>query len=355
MRPFTKTTPRVILGTMSIGPKGQTNEADATKMLTKFCASCKELVRKDPMIDTAIMYQGGETEKVLGKIIKQSGDKLPYPMSLATEANPFTADKDLSPTGTRKQLEESLRSLQVDRVDIFYLHAPDSKHAIEPTLEEIQKLFSEGKFKRFALSNFLAWEVVYIHSYMSQRDGYIVPTIYQGMYNAITRQVETELFPALRKLNMSFFAYNPLAGGMLSGKYVLQESASEMMKENAKVGGRFAGNTFWAERYRERFQKTQQFEAIDIVKEALGNDDTGNSSCLADASLRWLLHHSKLKEQDGIIMGASRLSHFDANMASLALGPLPGNVVKAFNEACDHCKAVCPDYARGHSGSSLEN
>lgn len=338
--------PRIVLGTMTIG--AQTNEADAATMISDFCGpkwAGRQLVRDNPMIDTAIMYVNGKTEQVLGRILNNGS--YTDTISLATKANPFAKDKNLSPSGVRSQLEASLASLRRDDgVDIFYLHAPDVNHPIEPTLEEVQKIHDEGKFRRFALSNFTAWETVYIHSYMSQR-GYVAPTIYQGMYNAITRQVESELLPALRKLGMSFYAYNPLGGGMLTGKYAPQESDEASAKANADVGGRFAGKTIWAKRYRERFQRREQFEALEVVRAALVDGDG-----MADVSLRWLMHHSKLGPGDGIIVGASTLAHYHANMQSLHSGPLPDYVVKAFETANGMCQEVCPDYARGYSGSA---
>lgn len=222
-------------------------------------------------------------------------------------------------------------------------------------------MFVEQKFRKFALSNFSAWETVYIHNYMSSKDGYVVPTIYEGMYNALTRQVEDELFPALRKLKMKFYAYNPLAGGMLTGKYIPttaetpdddeEQGAGGAENNKDDAGGRFAGTSFWAQRYRERYQQKEQFEALKVVRNALGGDTAG----MADASLRWIRHHSKLNGDDGIIIGASKFSHYRANMESLAAGPLSDDIVKAFDEAARLCQNVCPAYSRGYSGSALDN
>lgn len=339
-------TPRAILGTMTFS--GATNLEDATTMVLDFCSpNRRELVRDNPMLDSAIMYQGGKTEVLLGNMIRLNDQNLPKSLSIASKANPFTKDKNLSPAGVRSQLMASLKSLQADRVDVFYLHAPDVNNHIEPTLEEVQKMFQEGKFQKFGLSNFSAWETVYIHNYMSTRN-FVAPTIYQGMYNAITREVETELFPALRKLGMSFFAYNPLAGGMLSGKYQPSENDSQAAEQNAAFGERFAGNSFWAKRYRERFQQRDQFEALEIIRKSLGE------LTMAEASLRWLRHHSLLSKEDGIIVGASKLSHYNANMDSLDRGMLSDELVKAFDDAAKVCLDVCPHYSRGCSGSSLK-
>jgi aflatoxin B1 aldehyde reductase len=363
-------TPRVILGTMTFG--GTTITKDATTMVLDFCNvnRWKELVKDDPMLDSAIMYQNGKTEVVLGEIMmknKNSKDNnmlLPTTLSLSSKANSFTKDSTLSPAGVRKQLESSLKSFGRESIDIYYLHAPDSNSNIEPTLEEIQKLYNEKKFNKFGLSNFSAWETVYIHGYMTSRN-YIIPTVYQGMYNAITRQVETELFPALRKLDMHFYAYNPLGGGMLSGKYSPSENDKEAAKKNSGKGDRFSGNSIWAKRYRERFQQKEQFDALEIVREKLlisisddDNDDKDVSSTtcssMAEASLRWIRHHSQLKEDDGIIIGASKISHYNSNMKSLSAGPLSDDLVGAFDNAAKLCQDVCPNYSRGYSGSSVK-
>lgn len=101
-------------------------------------------------------------------------------------------------------------------------------NSLQETLSTIQDAYRSGKFKFFGLSNFSTWEVVFIYYFMKER-GWITPTVYQGMYNGITRAVEADLFPALMRLNIAFYAYNPLAGGMLSGKH--SRSSVESLNE----------------------------------------------------------------------------------------------------------------------------
>ena len=108
-------------------------------------------------------------------------------------------------------------------VDLFYLHWPDGETPLETTLGATQRAYEAGRFQRLGLSNFSVEEVVRVHSHMSER-GWIRPTVYQGMYNALTRDVEDELLPTLRRLRMSFYAYNPLAGGLLTGKQHLYDT-----------------------------------------------------------------------------------------------------------------------------------
>lgn len=357
-----RSTPHIILGTMTFG--GQTNPKDATTMFLDFCTNKewrKEVKDNIRMIDTAIMYQNGTTEKVIGNILQENKDQLSSTrISIASKANAFTKDKSLSPDGLRQQLEMSLQSLQTTSIDIYYLHAPDTHHDIEPTLEEIQQLYQEKKFQKFGLSNFTAWETMYIYHYMLTHN-YVLPTIYQGMYNAITRQIETELLPALQKCHIQFYAYNPLAGGMLTGKYQCISNNEEGEIEEVKIfgdGKRFAGNSHWAKTYRKRFQQKEQFDALEIVRTALEkiNNTTDNKEdiTMAEASLRWLCHHSQLQEQDGIIIGASSIQHYQKNMTSLSKEPLPNEIVEAFDQAAKLCENVCPEYSRGYSGSALK-
>jgi aflatoxin B1 aldehyde reductase len=147
--------------------------------------------------------------------------------------------------------------------------------------------------------------------------------------------VEPELFPCLRQLNMCFIAYNPLAGGLLSGKY-------SNYRELPAVPGRFQGND-WAERYRQRFWRESVFNAIDAVKGTLPADTT-----MTDASLRWMLHHSALKGEkgDGLILGASNVGHVEKNLQAVKGGPLPADVVDAFERAWELCRGDCPPYFR---------
>ena len=207
------------------------------------------------------------------------------------------------------------------------------------------------------------------------------------MYNGITRQVETELFPALDRLGISFYAYNPLAGGMLTGKYNKQNAAT--INDNS----RFNTVSFWGQKYRERYMQDIQFQAIDLIKEAChrhrSSNNNDNEIDVSNASLRWLLYHSKLTSarSDGVILGASKLEHFKSNIKpfshysrsissnnnsdgsissqtssssssdtgssnqSMEDGPLPCHVVEAFDQAWDLIQqaGACPPYQRGIS------
>nr|XP_035971448.1 aflatoxin B1 aldehyde reductase member 2-like isoform X1 [Halichoerus grypus] len=179
---------------------------------------------------------------------------------IATKASPL-GENSLKPDGVQAQLETSLKRLQCPRVDCFYLHLPDHNTPVEETLRACHQLHQEGKFVELGLSNYAAWEVAEICT-LCRRNGWFLPTVYQGMYNATPRQVETELFPCLRHFGLRFYAYNPLAWGLLMGKYKYED------KDGKQPVCRFFGNK-WAEIYRNRFWKEHHFEAIALVEKAL--------------------------------------------------------------------------------------
>jgi aflatoxin B1 aldehyde reductase len=191
-------------------------------------------------------YSNGETESILGRILPGIESGTGAKAELATKAAPWSSlikgtggvhgvsggAGGLAPDMLRLQLETSLKRLQVDKVALFYLHAPDTDTPLEATLLEVKKLHEEGKFEALGLSNYSAWETTHVW-HLCDKLGVVKPTVYQGMYNGITRQVEVELFPCLRRLGMRFLAYNPLAGGLLTGKHRF---------DKPPAAGRFKGN-----------------------------------------------------------------------------------------------------------------
>lgn len=319
---------KIILGTMTFG--GQTDEQGAIDILKVFTSKGY----RD--IDTARMYCHGNTEVVLGKILKEVNFDLNdnKPFVIASKVNAFKGyDESLSTESVKRQSDAILASLQKDHTDILYLHGPDIATPIEETLAAVQSLYEQKRFKELGVSNYAAWEVAYIHGYMRER-GWVLPTVYQGMYNCITRDVEKELFLALKKLNIRFYAYNPLCGGLLTGKHKPQD-------DSASQGTRFdASNSL----YRGRYWKDQYFKAINLIQEACAQEGLEISDC----SLRWLVHHSGLLPDrgDGVIVGASSVAHLRSNLVACESPPLPPKVLDAIENAWTITRPVCEKYFR---------
>ncbi|TFY54562.1 hypothetical protein EVJ58_g8789 [Rhodofomes roseus] len=284
-------------------------------------------------VDTARVYNKGTSEEYLGKLNWQARGlvvetKL-YP-SVAWfkpgAANPAGADIPIthSPEDLRTHLDASLKALKADHVELWYLHGPDRTTPYEVTFKAINDLHKEGKFKRLGLSNYLSWEVAEIVQ-ICKANGWIQPTVYQGVYNAIHRSVEPELFRCLRKFGISFYAYNPLGGGFFTGRYTGLESSAE-------PGSRFDTTMAMGKMYRARYWNDTYFAALAAIQKA-GQENGGLT--LTEIALRWMNHHSQMKREfsDAIIIGASSLKHIQENMEDLEKGPLPEPVVKALDEA----------------------
>ncbi|CAM9475110.1 unnamed protein product, partial [Sphacelaria rigidula] len=317
-----------VLGTMSI--PGQLDIAGARESLEYFLDAGFD------MVDSAIIYQGGKTEMALGEIGMEK-------FRVAAKANPWYKDPEthdffqpthgLRPDLVKEQLRHSLKTLGIKSVDLFYLHAPDHNSPIVDTLRAVHELRVEGMFKDWGVSNYSAWETVDIW-HICKAHGWQPPSVYQGMYNAITREVERELLPALKHLGMKFYAYNPLAGGILTGKHSFEKPPSE---------GRFDGSTLWGSIYKGRYWHKTIFDAIDKLKELCAKHGT----TMVSASIRWMNHHSALSGEcrDAVIICGSSVSQLKADIdACVDQTPLPQEMVEGFDQAWEACKPLCASY-----------
>ncbi|KAG0378478.1 hypothetical protein BGX24_003690 [Mortierella sp. AD032] len=205
----------------------------------------------------------------------------------------------------------------------------------QETIKAIDDLYREGLFERFGLSNYSAWNVAQIYE-LCKQNKFVLPTVYQGMYNPIARSVTTELLPCLKYYNIGFYAFNPISGGMLSGKYKFAE-------DEVQEGGRYDPNTGFGKMFRDRYWTKTNFEAV----QALTKVATENNLSLLEATLRWMRHHSSLTAKDGIIMGASTVAQLEESLTALDKGPLSEAMLKAFDDAWEHVKATTSWYFRG--------
>jgi len=229
---------------------------------------------------------------------------------------------DHAPGALRSTFMTCLDKLKRDKVRVLYLHAPDRSIPFEETVAEVNKLYEEGRFEIFGLSNYASWEVAEIVS-ICKAKGYVMPKIYQVMYNAITREMEPELASCARKYGIRLVIYNPLAGGFFAGKVA-------SVDDPAAAGSRFdASGSMMGKMYRARYLKDGYFKALESLKSVA----TEHELRLTEIALRWCQHHSVLTPEDGVILGASSASQLQQNCEDSAKGPLPEAVVKALDEA----------------------
>ncbi|KAJ5576975.1 hypothetical protein N7535_003901 [Penicillium sp. DV-2018c] len=319
--------PRVILGLMTFGP----TEAKGARItsLDEY-NKCLDYFQQQGFneVDTARVYIGGEQEAFTAKANWKSRG-----LTLATKWYPQKPGQH-KPDIVRANLELSLKELQTETVDIFYLHAPDRATPFAETLEAVNQLHKEGKFVQLGLSNYTAFEVAEICVLCAER-GWVRPTIYQAMYNAITRNIETELVHACRRYGLDIVVYNPLAGGIFSGKYKTKDIPAE---------GRYSDTSNTGPNYRARYFRDATFEALSIIEPVVEK----HGLTMLETALRWVRHHSALKMdnggRDGVLVGVSSFAQLEKNLADLQKGPLPEEVVQALDKAWLVAKATSPNY-----------
>jgi len=316
-----------ILGTMNIEypytstPKVNKTENYYQSIIESYC----NLELDQPILDTAYYYGNTKTERILGNILNRIPEKK---IQLATKANPwfnndFTSGKfgQLSRYNLERQLTVSLENLQKEGVETFFLHCPDPETPIHETLDTCDELWRKEKFNTLGISNFSMDQIIEIMN-VCETHGYESPQIYQGMYNVLSRRVE-EIFPLLNDYGVDFWAYNPLAGGLLTGKYSAGLNAMES-------DCRFKDNGI----YQSIFWKPEVISKV---------QDMRNYGNAIELSLQWLKHHSCLREEDKIILGVSTIEQLEINSEILMKNiHNSSNVVEFLNSL--HDDRFSPNY-----------
>ena len=198
------------LGTMMFGD--QTSEAEAASIVS---AARDAGVNA---IDTADVYAGGESERMTGRLIQADRDRWVLATKVANPMGPGPNDRGLSRRHIVAAVDASLQRLGTDRVDVLYLHREDASTPLAETLAAVAHVIERGKVHHFGLSNFRAWRVAQVAE-LCKTMGIAQPIVCQPPYNAMSRQIETELLPCCAHYGVGAVVYSPLARGVLSGKY----------------------------------------------------------------------------------------------------------------------------------------
>lgn len=275
---------KTILGTLNFDYNSVSEPFDQSK-INNILLKCNQLGIKD--IDTAYYY--GKTEEYLGKT------NLLHLFNINSKANPwynndFTNGQfgQLSANGIKHQITTSLNNLNINNFNTYFLHCWDYSTPIIETLTTFDEYYRKDKFNNFGISNIDIHKLMQIINICEKEQLQIYPKIYQGMYNIYCRKIE-ELYPTFNDYNIEFQCYNPLAGGLLTGKYYNKEINS----------GRFINNTV----YQSIFWNPCVIEHTKHLN--------------ADICLRWLKHNSKLRFCDSIIIGCSTIKHLNNNFHTI--------------------------------------
>jgi aryl-alcohol dehydrogenase-like predicted oxidoreductase len=171
-------------------------------------------------IDTADMYAGGESERMLGRILRASGrrDQVVLATKCHYPTGPGPNDRGNSRLHILRAVEESLRRLQTETIDLYQLHRPDFSVPLEETLRALDDLVRAGKVRYIGSSTAPAWHITEA-LLTSELRGLVRFVCEQSPYNLLDRRVENELLPMVRRFGLGLITWSPLAMGMLAGRY----------------------------------------------------------------------------------------------------------------------------------------
>ncbi len=306
----------VAVGTMNFGAR--TPAPEAARIVAR------ALERGVPFFDTANSYGNGEAERILGQLLRGRRTEV----GIATKvglARVRGKPEGLSGAQVVRAVEDSLKRLGTDHVDVLYLHAPDPTSPVEETLEAVHGLLRAGKARHWGVSNHAAWQLLELRSLCDAR-GMPRPALSQVLYNLLVRQVEVEYLPFTRRHPLHTTVYNPLAGGVLSGRYTPGATIPS--------GSRFDGNRLYQRRYwSERL--LEQAERLRTVAEAAG-------LTLLELSYAWLAGRPGV---DSVLVGPGTVEHLDAALDACAKR-LPPEVVTRADEVHREWLGTDATYAR---------
>lgn len=206
----------ISLGTMMFG--GPTDETQARRIVDHAAEAGVNF------IDTANVYADGRSEAIVGPAIKSKSDRWVLATKVAQQMGPSITDAGLSRRHLMQAVDDSLRRLQTDRIDLYYIHRVDPRTPWESTIAAFGDLIRQGKIREWGLSNVRAWHVPHV-VHLCRQLGVPQPAALQPYYNLMNRQPETELLPAAKFFNLGVVPYSPLARGVLTAKYKVNQIA----------------------------------------------------------------------------------------------------------------------------------
>ena len=249
--------------------------------------------------DTADAYTEGRSEEIVGKALKGKRQSVVLATKVGHRTGPGVNDAGLSRKHMMQGIEDSLRRLGTDYIDLYYVHEPDYDTPIEETLRTLDDLVHQGKVRYIACSNFYAWQLCKA-LWVSDLHGLVRFDCIQPPYNLLTRDIEYELLPLCASEGVGVCVFNPLAGGLLTGKH-------DPHKPPAK-GTRFALERLGAI-YRKHYWSATNFEAVASLKQIA--EEHGRN--LPQFALAWILSNEVITSA---ICGATSLKHLEQNLGA---------------------------------------
>lgn len=237
---------RLCFGTMSFG-----READEAESKAMY-AACRE--QGINFFDCADSYSGGRAEEILGRLAADERDQLILTTKCFNPTGPDANARGASRRHVTRAVEESLKRLGTDRVEVLFMHRWDPDTPLEETLRALEDLVRAGKVLHIGASNYAAWQVARGLG-ISDARGWARFDLIQPMYSLVKRQAEAEILPLARAEGLGVITYSPVGGGLLSGKYAPGKRPE---------GARIATSKEYAARYGEDwvYETAEKFTAL---------------------------------------------------------------------------------------------
>ncbi|AFK61383.1 oxidoreductase [Advenella kashmirensis WT001] len=255
------------LGTMMFG--GQTDEAQAHRIIQ----DARE--RGINSIDTADVYNGGESERVVGRALKDSRDFWVLATKLGNPAGEGPNERGISRKWIIQSVEASLKRLGTDYIDILYMHREIPDQPLGEAMRAIADLIRQGKLRYFGVSNFRGWKIADTIR-LADELGIDRPVASQPLYNLVSRNAEVEQLPAAANYGIGVISYSPLARGVLTGKY----AADAPPPPDSRAG-----------RGDKRIQQTEFRPESLLVAQKIKEHAQERGISAADFALAWVLNN----------------------------------------------------------------
>jgi aryl-alcohol dehydrogenase-like predicted oxidoreductase len=314
------------LGTMTFGT--ESDEKVSHAQLDRFAEAGGTLV------DTADVYSGGESERIIGRWWAARPADVTEPIVLATKGRFPTGasanDLGLSARHLRRAVDASLTRLGLDHIDLYQVHAYDPLTPLEETLRALDGFIRAGKISYYGLSNFTGWQLTKVVDLACEL-GIPAPVTLQPQYSLLVREIEWEIVPAAADAGLGLLPWSPLGGGWLSGKYRRGERPAGATRLGDDPG---RGMEAWDRRGTERTWDI--IAAVQDVAQARGVS-------MAEVALAWVTDRPTVTST---ILGARTLEQLEANLRAAGLH-LSADETAALDAASDLHAA---DYPYGELG-----
>jgi 1-deoxyxylulose-5-phosphate synthase len=290
----------ICLGTMTFGY--QCDEK------TSFAIMAKAAEKGVTFFDTADVYPvppsvetAGRTEEIVGRWLKGQRHRFVLATKCRMRVGPDANDEGLSRRHILKAVDDSLRRLQTDHIDLYQPHSFDPETPLEETMRALDDVVRAGKVRYLGCSNFPAWMIALSIGISAAHDWARFDCV-QPRYNLLFREIESELLPLCRDQGIGVIAYNPLAGGFLTGRY---QSLEAPPPERTRFS---IGKT--GDLYRERYWQQAQLEVVQHLDKYF----KARGKSILQVAIAWMLVQKGITSA---IVGASKPEQLDASLGAV--------------------------------------